>query len=236
MTTEPSLSLRKVALLLGKIHREPNGRPDLHTLLGLLRAGELMAGFEFPGTTKVYWIQIHTSYWTGISSYKFGSLRVRRGDKFKIGTYEVRISDFVDEYIDVISQEFFSQKTDANTLLNELKKALSAAQRRYEVGVTNEDWLGYLQQHQIPAPVLQQRSSAGRPPNPSWHHLAPIIAGYMMTLDRSSHLSKDSAFIAKNVHELASKEGIQEIPAVDTIRDTISKAFARAEKLKAVIS
>jgi hypothetical protein len=235
MTTEPPLSLRKIALLLGKIHREPKGKPDLHTLLGLLKAGELLAGFEFPGT-KVYWIQIPTSYWTGISSHKFGSLRYRHGDKLKTGTYEVRISDFIGEYFDAISQEFFSQKPDANALLNEFKKTLSAAQRRYEVGVTNEDWLGYLQQHQIQASVLQQRSSAGRPPNPSWHHLAPIIAGHMMTLDRSSHVSKDSAFIAKNVHELASKEGIQEIPAVDTIRDAISKAFALAEKLRAAIS
>jgi hypothetical protein len=235
MTTEPPLSLRKIALLLGKIHREPKGKPDLHTLLGLLKAGELLAGFEFPGT-KVYWIQIPTSYWTGISSHKFGSLRYRHGDKLKTGTYEVRISDFMGEYFDAISQEFFSQKPDANALLNEFKKTLSAAQRRYEVGVTNEDWLGYLQQHQIQASVLQQRSSAGRPPNPSWYHLAPIIAGHMMTLDRSSHVSKDSAFIAKNVHELASKEGIQEIPAVDTIRDAISKAFALAEKLRAAIS
>ena len=230
MTTElPRLSLRNVALLLGKIHNVPRGKPDLLTLLGLLKAGELMAGFEFPGT-KVHWIPIPKNYWTGISSQKFGSLLYRAGDKFKTATYEVRISDFVDEYSDVILQELFSGKPEANAVLNELKKALSAAQQTYEVGVTNEDWLKYLEQHQISVPGLQQRSSAGRRPKPSWHHLVPIIAGYLMTLDKRPNDSQDHLHIATKVHELARNVGIMDLPAIETIRDVISKAFAQAEK------
>ena len=167
----------------------------------------------------------------GISSQKFGSLLSRAGDKFKTGTYEVRISDFVGEYSDVILQELFSRKPDANAVLNELKKALSASQQTYEVGVTNEDWSKYLEQREISVPGLQQRSPAGRRPKASWHHLVPIIAGYLMTLDKRPSDSKDHLYIATKIHELASKAGIMDLPAIETIRDVISRAFAQAEKL-----
>ena len=123
MTTEPPLPLRQVALLLGNIQRLPNSRHDVSGLLRLLKAGELKAGFEFPGT-RVFWIPISTSYWTGVSSDKFRALRYQSGDKLKQGTYKVRISDFVDEYIQVVSPEI---TVAIPAVLDELRKALSAA-------------------------------------------------------------------------------------------------------------
>jgi len=230
MTTEPTHTLREVAILLGKIKHLPNGRKDILGLHALLKAGELKAGFEFPGN-KVYWISIPTSYWTGVTTYKFDSLRYKSGDKFKIGAYAVGIGDFVDEYMEVVSQEIRERTGSMDTLLNELKRALSGAQKRYEVAITDEEWREYLKRNQIAAPALGKKSPAGRREKTSWHHLVPIIAAYVMTLDKRPGESPDHLYIATRVHELASKEGIPDLPAVDTIRDVISKAFAQAEKL-----
>jgi hypothetical protein len=232
MTAEPPLPLRKVAQQLGQI-KQPAGKPAVSELLGLLKSGELMAGFEFPGT-KVCWIPIPTSYWTGISSHKFGSLRYLQHDKHKTGTYEVQISDFVDEYLQVVRHQFQGKGSDAaiTMLYDEFRKALTAAPRPYEVGITNEEWTKYLKRHPIPASAMQQkRSASGRHPKTSWHHLAPIIGAYLMTLDNRPSGSRDHYSIAASVLEVASKEGIADLPAVETLRDLISKAFAKAGEL-----
>jgi hypothetical protein len=233
MTSEPTLSLREVSHQLRQMLGAPPQKSAIPKLLGLLKAGELMAGFEFPGT-EVFWIPIPREYWTCVSSHKFDSVRYKSGDRFRIGTYQVRVSDFFDEYIEAVSQKYFSQQPKAHAVMDEFKKALPAMRRRYEVRITHESWSEYLENHPIPASALQQRISAGRPPKPSWHHLAPIIAAYLMTLDRRPNDSRDHHFLAKRVHELASKEAINDLPAVDTIRDVISRAFARAEVLSSL--
>jgi hypothetical protein len=225
MTTEPPLTLREVALLLGKIVRLPNGKPDVRRLLALLKAEELNAGFEYPGI-RMYWIRIPKSYWAGVNSRKFGVLWFRTDDP-RTGTYQVRIADFADEFFQVVSQE--AAGTDA--VLEEMKKALSAARRRYEVVITNVEWTKYLERNQIPTSALQKRSYAGRPPKDVWHQLAPIIAAQVITLDKQILDSRDYSSIAKSVYALANEEGIKGLPIVDTIKDVISKAFAQAEKL-----
>ena len=78
---------------------------------------------------------------------------------------------------------------------------------------------------------MLSRSPAGRREKKSWHHLVPIIAGYMMTLDKRPEESRDQIYIATRVHEQATKDHIPEIPSVDTIKDVISKAFDRAAEL-----
>jgi hypothetical protein len=226
MTTELTLTLREVALLLGKIGRLSRGKPDVPRLLALLKAEALKAGFVFPGTQE-YWIPITKSYWAGVDSRKFGVLRYK-ADNPRTGTYQVRITDFVDEYLQMVSQETM----ETNALLEEMKKALSAAQRRFEVVITNEEWTKYLEQNQIPTSALQKKSYAGRPPKDVWRQLVPIIAAHMMTLDKRAGKPPDHLAIATSIHALASKEGsINSLPAVDAIRDVISKAFAQAEKL-----
>jgi hypothetical protein len=225
MTTEPPLTLREVALQLGKIDRLPNGKPDVHRLLALLKAEELKAGFEYPGI-KVYWIRIPKSYWAGVNSRKFGVLWYK-ADYPKSGTYQVQITDFAGEFDQVVSQE----TTGTDAVLAEMKNALFAARRRYEVVITNEEWTKYLERHQIPASALQKRSYAGRPPKDLWRQLAPIIASRMMTLDKQLLDSRDYSSIARSVCTLGNEEGIERLPGVDEIKDVISKAFAQAEKL-----
>ena len=225
MTTEPPLTLREVALLLGKIVHLPNHKPDVHRLLALLKAEELKAGFEYPGI-KVYWIRIPKSYWAAVSSRKFRVLWYKTDDR-RTGTYQVRIADFAGEFVQVVSQE----TTGTDAVLAEMKQALLAARQRYEVVITNEEWTKYLERNQIPASALQKRSYAGRPPKDLWRQLAPIIAAHMMTFDKELLDSRDYSAIATSVYTLASKEGINGLPDVDRIKDVISKAFAQAEKL-----
>src|SRR5271165_2703113 len=78
-------SVARDAQPIAKAYLRKPGKPAVSKLLGLLKTGELKAGFEFPGT-KVCWIPIPTSYWTGVSSHKFGSLRYIEHDKRKTGT------------------------------------------------------------------------------------------------------------------------------------------------------
>jgi len=231
MTAEPPLTLREVARRLGQVGCPQPGKPAVSKLLGLLKTGELKAGFEFPGT-KVCWIPIPTSYWTGVSSHKFGSLRYIEHDKRKTGTYEVRISDFVDEYMQVVSQQVLGTASDSTAALrDELKKALFAAQKAYEVGITAEGWANYLERHQISVSEVSQKSSAGRREKTSWSHLTPIIAAHMMTLDKRPDETRDHLYIATRILEIAKKEGIRDLPVAETLRDIISKVFARADDL-----
>jgi hypothetical protein len=232
MTTLPALPLRQVAKLLSQIRRLPAGEPAIVELLGLLKSGELKAGFEFPGS-KVCWIAIPTSYWTRVNSYKFGSLRFISGDKRRTGTYEVRISEFIDEYMQVVRHDCQTMGLDPIPMLyEELSKALPAAPCAYEVLITSEEWMKYLERHQIPASAIQHhRSGGGRHPKTSWHHLAPIIGGYLMTLNDRPAESRDHNSIAANVLELATRDGISDLPATDTLRDVISKAFAKSTEL-----
>jgi hypothetical protein len=232
MTVEPPITLREVARQLGTIRGRD--KPDVPELLRLLKSGELKAGFEFPGT-NVSWIPIPTGYWTGISSYKFGSLRYVEGDKRKTGTYEVRISDgFIDEYLQGIRQQLQGMAPDLADpkLYEEFRKALSAAANRYEVAITSEEWAKFVDRQPMPTPTTQQpRSSSGRREKTSWHHLAPIMAAYLMTLDDRPRESRDHGSIAANILELAVREGIRDLPATDTLRDVIAKAFDRARAL-----
>jgi hypothetical protein len=159
----------------------------------------------------------------------FRSLQYVAGDKRRTGTYEVRISEFADEYIQAASQQM-AEMTSAS-MLNEFKKALSAAQQRYEVGIVAQEWMNYLERHEIREPAVQKRPSAGRHPKTSWHHLAPIIAAYMMTLDKRPGDSRDHDSLAKMILQLAKEEGIADLPAPDTLADVISKTFAKAREL-----
>ena len=225
---EPALSLREVLLRLTLIDRLPKNKVSIDKLFGLLKAGQLNAGFYFPAT-KIIWISIPQEYWTGLPKAKFRSLRYL-SDESKSGTYEVSISDFIDQYMAAVSQLIDSAPSDRGArALEELEYALSASQKRYEVAVRAQDWKNYLERNKIAEPAV--RETRGRRPKESWHHLAPIIAGYMMTLDNRTNESRDHDSIAKMILQLAKKDNIPDLPAVETLADVVSKAFDEAKEL-----
>lgn len=153
------------------------------------------------------------------------SVRFVEGDKRQTGSYLVRITDFVDEYIAIISQKV-EVTIDPKNVLKEMKAALSSAAKSYEVGVLTEEWQKYLDSNK--PQELRPKETRGRHPKLSWHHIAPIMASYMMTLDRPL----DQQSIAKTILECAEKEGIGDLPSTDTLADAISKALDRAKKFK----
>jgi hypothetical protein len=215
--SEPPLTLRQVVdLLQGSI-------PKLHNLL---KAGELKAGFQFVGVHRIYWIPISQSYWADVNSRKFRTLRYKSESKVMIGMYQVRISDFVDDFIHVVSQGTTGISGQA---LDEVKRALFTARKRYEVEITNDAWSSYMEQHPTASPV-QRQSNAGHPGKTSWHHLVPIIAGYMMNLSKEEDHSQKHEAIAAMILQIASGENIRELPSIHTLRSRISEVFKRSEK------
>jgi hypothetical protein len=87
MNAQPTITLRDVGRRLARLPSSKTGGIADGKLLGLLKAGELKAGFYFPGP-YLSWIPISPSYWAGISSDQFTS--IRRSDKKNLrGTFKV---------------------------------------------------------------------------------------------------------------------------------------------------
>lgn len=70
-------------------------------------------------------------------------------------------------------------------------------------------------------PVVNQRAAGT---------ILPIVAAYMMTLDKRPGESRDHNAIAGMVLQLAREEDIKELPTIDTMKDVISKIFNRADE------
>lgn len=60
--------------------------------------------------------------------------------------------------------------------------------------------------------------------------MLPIVAAYMMTLDKRPGESRDHNAIAGMVLQLAREEDIKALPTIDTMKDVISKIFNRADE------
>src|SRR6478609_6568792 len=123
MTTEPALLLREIVEKLGRIRNLPAGKPPIRELLGFLKAGDLKAGIEFPGASKT-WVPIPQSYWMGITTDKFKSLK-QKGREGRNGTYVVRIQEFVNDYKEAVSQQIKSKPEALTAALRELTAAVS---------------------------------------------------------------------------------------------------------------
>lgn len=224
---EPDLSLREVLKRLARIDGLPKKKTSVDKLLTLLRAGQIKAGFIFPAS-ELIWISIPQEYWVSLPKKRVQSLRYS-SEESGSGTYEVRINDFVDQYMDAVLQLVDSAASDQETrVVGEWKRALSCSQKRYEVAVRAHDWKDYLVRNNIAEPAI--RETRGRHQKESWRDLAAIIAARMMTLDPSK--SPDHHSIAGMILEMAKKEDIPNLPAVETLADVISRVFAKAKKLK----
>jgi hypothetical protein len=225
---DPALSLRDVLKRLARIDRLPKKKTSVDKLLSLLRAGQIKAGFYFPAS-KLIWILIPQEYWVGLPKKRVQSLRYS-SEESGSGTYEVRITDFVDQYMDAVLQLIDSAASDQGAgVVGELKRALSSSQKRFEVAVRVQDWKDYLERNNIAEPAL--RETRGRHQKEGWRDLASIIAAYMMTLEKRPKDSRDHDSIARMILQLAEGEKISDLPASDTLADLIAKTFIRAKNL-----
>jgi hypothetical protein len=222
MANESTLTLRTVARELGAFLNPDRPRTADVKLLGLLRSGQIKAGFDFPGLVT-RWISIPEPYWMRISSDEFA--RIRRSDA---RAYKVRLSLFAAEYLEVIEHDEGGAPSKQG--LNELKAALKTASHQYEVVIRERDWNEYKERYSISAsPQTKRRDRRGTREKTSWGHLLPIVAGYLMMLvGKNKH--QDYEAVAEMVLQLARNEGIEDLPLADTIADKVASAYAWESK------
>jgi hypothetical protein len=229
-----TITLREVARRLAQLPGSPPGKIADGKLLGLLKSGELSAGFFFPGRV-VLWITIPTYYWANISSYSFRSIRRSDDDERQIGTYRVRITKFADEYANALSRMLQqNQDNDAvgqtnGLFLSEFKSALSQAYRRFEVLLPESEWASYLQRHNLEVLGPATKSKPGRREKQGWRRLSVIIGAYLIKHCRQTPEVIKSELAAEKIHEIAVKEKIPDLPATSTIKDVLSEIRSKAE-------
>jgi hypothetical protein len=230
MNLEPTLSLREVARHLAAMRSSQRGKIDDGKLLALLKAGELKAGFEFPGLVR-RWIPIPKDYWVRISSDKFRSIR-RGRNKRMTGTYKVRIGRFATEYLQTVNQDIGEYpKSEANSMsmaqpFDELRNALAISHLAFEVVIQDKEWKKYIQSQ----PMQPGQNPRGRKQKKGWSHLAPLLAAYMMTLDKRPSHSQDHDSLATNILAIAQAQAISDLPKRETLQKTVAQVFSQAEE------
>jgi hypothetical protein len=115
------------------------------------------------------------------------------------------------------------QKNETAKLLDELKRALSAASHRYEVVITEQEWTDFLQKNNLREPT-DLRPKVGRHEKPGWRKLAIIIIGAYLT--KHKEMTEEEIKIeeaAKKIHEIAKDEGTPGLPAWSTIKDVLTE-------------
>lgn len=117
------------------------------------------------------------------------------------------------------------------SLLDELKVALCAASRRYEVAITEQEWNDYLQRHNLSEPT-DLKPNVGRRQLPAWRDIAIIIGAYLIkhhATEKEKPLKIEEA--AKKIHDIAKNKGIAGMPAWSTIKDILSQMRSTSDTL-----
>jgi hypothetical protein len=228
MNPAPTITLRDAARRLPKVLRlhKKTAVSELH---GLLKSGDLRAGFQFPARVE-RWIAIPTRYWSTIGAKDLRTLLYKEGNKKKPGTFEVQISQFTSEFVRLVSEELKNEHEDrashdlVTNALDEMKEALTASSSRYEVAIRNEDWEDYLHGHHLeePAPYEPRR---GRHQLTGWRDLAILIGAYLLKHYRTTpnEIKIDEA--AQKIHQIATARNITGLPTSwTTIKGVLSKS------------
>jgi hypothetical protein len=231
MDAPPTITLRDVALRLARLPKSGTGKIADSKLLGLLKAGELKAGFHFPGPFTS-WILISPSYWAGISSDEFRSIRISAKNRNRNGTFKVRLSQVANECVDVIFQHLNIEKDGKDDAVwREVKATLAAASRRYEVCIPEQDWEDYLQRHHLEEPAPDTKGKAGRRQKEGWRHLCVLVGAYLIKHRRMTTEQPKFEEAARQIHKIGKDEAIPGLPAWPTIKGAISEIYAKADTL-----
>ena len=223
MAPERSISLRDAGLRLAQ-SLNSNEKVASGKLLSLLKAGQINAGFQFPGTT-VWWIKIPTQYWASVSTDKFRVIRF--SETRSSGAFKVPLGDFANEIVAQISQQREGEHAPTS---EEWKAVLKATTRKYEVEIIEREWAAFLARNaeysmQIPS---KQKSNSGRHQKEGWRDLSVIIGAYIMKhCETTKELIKIEEASIK-IYDIAKSDEIRDLPAPSTIKDVISKISARA--------
>src|SRR5262249_48823255 len=159
------------------------------------------------------WITVSHNYWARISSDRFRS--IRRSDKNDLpGTFKVRLSQVADEYIDVMRQRLnMDQRNKDEAIWRELKETIAAASDRYEVVVTDQEWMGFLQRHNLDETIPETKRKGGRHPEEGWRQVCVLVGAYLFKHRELTKENLKAEEAAKKIHEIAKKDGTPDLPA-----------------------
>ena len=231
-----TITLRDVALRLARLPGSRSSKIADGELLGLLKSGELKAGFFFSGGSSL-WIPIPTHYWANVSSHAFRSIGRSDDDEHQLGTYTVRITKFADEYVSALMQQQRHQGDDTagqtnGLLLTELKLALSHASRCFEALIPETEWSRYLELHNIEEQHLATKSKSGRHQREGWRDVAVIIGAYIIKhLETAPNLTIKNELAADKIHAIAVNDQVRGLPSKSTIKDLLGRIRSKAESI-----
>ena len=230
MDAQPTIPLREVALRLARLPKSGTGKIANGKLLGLLQAGDLQAGFHFPGKLAS-WIPISRTYWASVSSDRFRSIRRSEKDKLS-GTFKVRLSDVADEYVEVTSQRLeIDQRGSTDNIWHEIKATLAVASHRFEVLIREQDWDDYLKKHDLEEPTRVGKSKGGRHPKEGWRELCVLMGAYIAKHHRTTKEAPKIEEASRQIHKIAEDEGISGLPAWPTIKGVLSEIYSKADNI-----
>ena len=221
MTVEQTITLRDVGRRLAPLRRSRD-KVASDELLDLLKSGDIIAGFRFPGRT-IFWIKIPAHYWSTISSNKFRVIRHSRNKK-NSGAYKVRLGQFAEDIVNQVNEQLKNKETDAS---DAWKAVLEATVRTYEVEITEDEWTNYLDRHNLVEPGPEIKSKSGRHEKTGWQDLLVIIGAYITKHYQETHEHIKIEEASKNIYKLGLADRIPDLPAAPTIKGVLSKILVR---------
>ena len=220
---EETMTLREVARRLALIKNPKARGVDVNKLHGLLRSGELAAGFYALNGTV--WIDIPMGHWETTASNKLREKIVRDRADPNSGSYKLSPHQFPEQVAAVIDEQAKSNDT-ANGNLARLCAIVKTAGSRHEVTVRATVFRNYLQRHEIVENTMAPKG--GRNRKEAWRELCSYVAAYLVVHFRDlPGKIPDLEATSRGILDLAKADGIlpETLPAWGTLKEQISKAL-----------
>jgi hypothetical protein len=224
--TEETMTLRDVARRFARARNPKAKGIQASELFSLLRAGELRAGFYILGGTA--WIDIPIGYWEGIKIEKYRKI-VRDSHNPQSGSYALRGDQFPDQVARVVCDRIKPDQKDFTSSLGGVAAVIQAAGKLNEVTIKTNDFLNFLRIRGLEE--KEPRGSGGRHRKEGWREICSYIAAYMVAHYKDQPAVKlkiDEA--GEAIHDIATGDGVPDVPAGSTIKEQVSKAVDLLEK------
>jgi len=220
---EIAISLREAAIRLAR-----GSKPsDPRTLLSLLKADQIKAGFQFPAGEVPLRVNIPMEFWSTVDSARFTTALKVVSDKPSSGAYKVRLADFAKEIGDLMSQK----QSDSP---KQWVAAFGATRHQYEVDILDGEWRRFSEEHPEYFALAPQApgSTRGNKQKKGWRDLAVIIAVHMVKLyqEPSKHRAKIDQ-VKNDIYEIAKTAKINDLPKPDAIGRVVSEIVNKIEAI-----
>ena len=218
---EETMTLREVARRLALIKNAKARGVDVQKLHGLLRSGELAAGFYAMNGTV--WIDIPMGHWETTASNKLRKKIVRNQTDPKSGSYKLSPHQFPEQVAAVIDEQ---AKSNEPANVARLCAIVKTAGSRHEVTVRATVFRNYLQRHEIVENTMAPKG--GRNPKEGWRDVCSYAAAYLVLHFRDfPGKVPDLEAASRGILDWAKADGIVPgtLPGWGTLKEQVSKAL-----------